>query len=313
MATEVDYSQLTEEEEAALKSPPETNTDEEGTTPPEEEKVEKEETAAPETGETKVETTPEAKVEVTPQIDGIIAKDGKNFIPFAVLEQERAKRQALEAELVEARKPRVEPQPQAQTKTQEYPAGIDFKAMAKQLYSSEEDAAVVLQNIFDAGIQAAQTAGSNVSDARTFEHLWGIETNTIRAENPWLTPLYEGVVQLVVNDSLAKNPIVPGDLRGLAQRTREVVSGVKKELRIGEKPFDVEGERKKIRTEVTNELMQKFNISKPKVTTLAGVRNVNPDVSSKFERIDQLSGIDLEEAIGLLTSSERDAYLRRTA
>jgi hypothetical protein len=80
----------------------------------------------------------------------------------------------------------------------------------------------------------------------------------------------------------------------------------------GRPSFDPEVERKKMREEVTKEVMTKFNIKPSKVTTLSGVRNVNPEVLNKFDQLDQLNGLEYEEAFASLTPQEREAYLRRT-
>ncbi len=75
---------------------------------------------SPEKPEEKVEPPPEPQPEPKPSeeprppaIDGVLAKDGKNVIPYSVLEEERTKRQAAEAEVAELRKKPAEPKPEA--------------------------------------------------------------------------------------------------------------------------------------------------------------------------------------------------------
>jgi hypothetical protein len=128
MANEFDSELLMEEEVAALKEKPPLG-DEPEPTPAEEEKVVAEgEPSPPEKKEEPpVEVAPEVKPPEPPPvaIDGVLTKDGKNVIPFSVLEQERTKRQesekqakeaadrlvATEAELAELKKPKKEAPP----------------------------------------------------------------------------------------------------------------------------------------------------------------------------------------------------------
>jgi hypothetical protein len=59
------------------------------------------------------------------------------------------------------------------------------------------------------------------------------------------------------------------------------------------------------------DILAKFNIKEPEAVTLADVRNLSPDITSKFDELDNLSGIDYEEAYSLLTPKEKEAYNMR--
>src|SRR3990172_2488923 len=92
-----DLGLLSEEEAEAYKTTPPLG-DEPEPTPADEEKVEKEgEPSPPEKKVESAEAVPEVKPpepppEKVPAIDGVLTKDGKNVIPFDVLEKERGKR-----------------------------------------------------------------------------------------------------------------------------------------------------------------------------------------------------------------------------
>jgi hypothetical protein len=61
----------------------------------------------------------------------------------------------------------------------------------------------------------------------------------------------------------------------------------------------------------TKALMAKLNI-KEEPQTLADVRNVNPNLNSKFDEMEKLIGVDLEEAYAALSPAEKEAWLRKT-
>lgn len=331
---EQDLGILTEEEEQALKNP-QANDDEPETTS-DEPKVEKEEPSPPEPGE-KVEPKPgeepapakkpEPKPAVeplTPSIDGILTKDGKNVIPFNVLEQERAKRQQLEAELAEFKKPKAEvkatAEPQPEVKPQQafdvkailQGMGIDVKNLAAKAYESQDNMAEVLEIMLATGIQIAHQTAQAEGKQGANEIIYETKINQLRAaNNTWLTPELEKIATVFAQDEMMANP--PKSVDDFVAAAEKSLTKVKELFKVGQPAFDPEAERKKIREEETKNIMAKFNIKPAKVTTLSGVRNVNPESQNKFDALDQLGGIDFEDGLGKLTPEERDAYLRRDA
>ncbi len=314
MADERDTSFLTDEEVENLNATP--KNDDEPETTPEEPKVEIKEPSPPESVvEVKTETQPKVKPEefIPPQIEGILTKDGKNVIPFSVLEQERTKRQQVEAELTELRKPKVEVQPkviQPEPKTEE---GIDFNALAEKLYGSQDGAAEVLKMVFEAGTKIASEAGSTAAERSTLTARFQDKVEVIKAQNPWLKDAAEELVTLMASKRIQADPAFnPNDLNSLVRVTEEAMKEVKSLLKVDVPQIDEAKIRKDEREKATKEIMQTFNITVPKVVTLAGARNANPDIQNKFDTLDELNGIEFEEAFGQLTPQERAAFLVRT-
>ena len=333
---QLDLDLLSEEEANALKQVPPIGDEPETT--PDEEKVEIVEPSPP---EKKIEELPKepplvkveepppvVKEEKPPTIDGIIAKDGKNFIPFSVLEEERTKRQdaetrrqQLEAEVAELKKPKPaepvkEPEP---VKKVEVPPPIDFKAMGKKLYDSEDGAAEVLQQIFEAGKKAGEQSGATAAKSTSMELDFKKEVERIKGANPWIAgdPIVEGVLFNRALQIMDERKIPQDDLGGMVKAAEDAVAEGRKKFRVDDPKIDLQVEiDKAVKAAVeknTKEVLAKFNIKEPDAVTLANVRNLNPEITSKFDEIDTKVGIDFEEAYGLLTPEERDAYLRRTA
>ncbi len=333
---------LTEEEEVAFNSP-EPKVDElappaiepEGEikepSPPEigiepEVKVEEPEVVV----EMKTEETPPPtpEPEPTPIVDGILAKDGKHYMPFSVLEQERAKRQALEVENQELRKPKVEvpktplpapEKPQIDMGAIAKQMGIDFKDLAAKAYESPEGMTEALEKMFTAGIQVASQVATTTSNQSALDAMYRSRVETIETQNPWLktevAPGLKGedLAATIMNNRVRSDPNFPvNNLEAWVKVAEESVKEAKAALKMDAQPFDREAERKRITEEVTQQLMQKFNITKPKVTTLAGARNVNPETFSKFDQLSQLSGFEFEEGFSQLTPEEQEVYLRKT-
>jgi len=318
---EQDLNLLTEDEAGALEAPP--NEDEPETTS-EEIKVETEEPSPPVEEPPKETPPPEGtpKAEAKPEdtqvhIDGVLTKDGKNVIPFSVLEQERAKRQELEAKLAEATKPKEPPPaevppppPKAATPADiAKELGIDFKVLSEKAYESQEGMAEVLATVLQAGIQIAQKEGQGAGTKGAASILYEKEVAQIKKDNPWLKDEAEEVCFTIAQKEIRNNPnFNPENVGDWLDATKNAIAKTKALLKIDQKPFDAEAERKRLTEEVTTQLMQKFNIKPSKVTTLAGIRNVSPDLTTKIEHVASLNGLDFEEAYGKLTSSERDAY-----
>ena len=300
---------LTEAEEAALNAP-DTKDDEPVTTT---EKVETKETSPPET-EVQAEVPPKTVEEpppeepVQPPAEGILAKDGRNVIPFSVLEQERFKRQQLESELAELRKQPPEAKVQPQPKVQEpQPEAVDFKTLAEKLYESPEGAAEALKMVFEEGARMAR----EVSQKSSFEMRFQEKIGELKSQNKWLTGPVEELAFNVAKRKVAENPNFNiNDVNDWIKAADEAVKETKELIKPDAKAFDTEAERKKIREEITKEVMQKFNITPAKPTTLSGVRNLSPDIVSKFDQLKALSGIEFEEAFAELTSQEQEAFLR---
>jgi len=326
MEKENDFGVLTEDEEEALKNPP-VESDELETTS-EEPKVETKEPSPPEPGkeeEPKPAGEPEPKPVVEPlppPIDGILTKDGKNVIPFNVLEQERAKRQQLEAELAELKKPKVavaEPKLEATPQPKAGPGdvdsilkdlGIDVTTLAAKAYESQDNMAEVLKTMLATGIQIARKTAHEEGEQSATGVLYEAKINQLKAANPWMTPVLERVAREFAIDELAVKPAKSID--DFIAAAEVGIAKVKELTSAGRPAFDPEAERKKIREEETKNIMAKFNIKPSKVTTLSGVRNVNPEVLNKFVELDQLNGLEYEDAFASLTQQEREAYLRRT-
>ncbi len=271
--------------------------------------------------------SPRPEPEPTPIVDGILAKDGKHYMPFSVLEQERAKRQSLEAENAELRKPKVEvpktplpapEKPQVDMGAIAKQMGIDFKSLADRAYESPEGMTEALEKMFTAGIQVASQVATTTSNQSALDAMYRSRVETIETQNPWLktevAPGLKGedLAATIMNNRVRSDPNFPvNNLEAWVKVAEESVKEAKAALKMDAPPFDRETERKRITEEVTQQLMQKFNISKPKVTTLAGARNVNPDVISKFDQLDQLVGFEYEMAYGQLSPEEQEIYLRR--
>jgi len=340
-----DNELLSEEEVEALKTVPPIDEPEPTS---EEQKVDIKEPSTPE-GEKKVEAEPKPKVEEPakkveepvrepepkeekpPTIDGIIAKDGKNYIPFTVLEEERAAKktaledkQRLEAKVAELEKkaaeppPKVEPPPAAEPPKQK----VDLKALAKDFatntYKSEEDAVLaaenLIKNIVDVVREEVKGTTEKAVRSSTEETEFKREAARIKSANPWITAGF--VEEAIVNRALVlMSERKVDDLTGMVKASEDAVAEAKIQFRVNEPKIDLKAEREKmakeIRDQVTKEILAKFNIKEPGPVTLSDVRNVSPDVLSKFDEIDKLSGIDYEEAVGQLKPEEREAYLKR--
>ncbi len=335
MVEQLDLELLSEDEQAAFKEVPPISDEPEPTS--EEIKVEKEpsppkiEEPPKEPAPVKVEPPKEPVKEPVkepeptkaPSIDGIIAKDGKNFIPFSVLEEERTKRQQLEAEVAELRKPKP-PEPVKEPVREPVrepekvePPPIDFKALGKKLYESEDGAAEVLQQMFQAGMKAGEESGAKAGKSISVETEFQREVNKIRDANPWAVgdPDTEAALYNHALGLMEKRNVASDDLRGMVKAAEDAVAWGKAKFRIDEPKVDLQAEiDKAVKTErekVTKEILAKFNIKEPEVTTLANVRNVNPDVTSKFDELSKLTGIDYEEAYGQLTPEEKEAFEKR--
>lgn len=262
----------------------------------------------------KVEPEPILEPVKPPSIDGIIAKDGKNFIPFTVLEEERTKRQAVEAELAELKKPKEparEPTPIRAEPKVELP---DFKALGKKLYESEDGAAEVLQSVWDLAQKAATATATATASSVATTTAVGAEFEkrvlVMKKENPWIQGSVENFLVMKAADLMAERKLAPNDLEGMLQAATDAVNEGKKIFRVNEPKVDVEKARKEGYDAGVKALMAKLNIKEEPVT-LANLRNVNPDVLSRFDEMEKLSGIDFEEAYGQLTPEEKDAFLQR--
>lgn len=286
---------LTEEEESALKSPEEPTEKVTTTTP--EEKVETE-TVAP------ADTEKEAESQIQPEV--VLAKDGKNVIPFSVLEKERAEVKSLKAE-IEALKAKqiTELSPKA---VQEPQTPLDAESLAKKLYESEEGAAEVINMIrneaYNTGVSAGRTSAFNLA----FE----TKVEQIKNENPWLTPDLEEIALVLAKRKMTEPGFNPNDLNSLVKMANESVSDLKKLIKMDALVVDEAKIREDERKKTTEELMAKLNITPPKTTTLTGVRNVGTETGNKLDHVDSLSGIDYEDALLQLTPAEKEALLLRS-
>jgi len=338
-AEQLDLELMSDEEAKAYKEVPPIGDEPETTS--EEEKVEKVEEPSP---SPKIEEPPKepaakevvepTKEEKPPTIDGIIAKDGKNFIPFSVLEEERAAKKAaiedkqrLEAEIVELRKPKPEPvrEPVKEELKKPEPPPVDFKVLGKKLYESEDGAAEVLQQIFEAGKkageQSAVTVAETTAKAATVEHDFKREVERIKTANPWIQgdPDVEETISRRALRLMDERKLGEHDIVGMVRAAEDAVTWAKGKFRVDEPKVDIQAEITKAvetavkaeRDKVTKEILAKFNIKESDAVTLSDVRNLSPDVTSKFDELDKLYGIDYEEALGQLTPEERDAYLSR--
>jgi len=295
--------------------------------PPEGEKKVEEPPAKVEEPVIKPPVEPPPKVEPPPTIDGIIAKDGKNYIPFNVLEEERAakklaveEKQRLESEIAELKKAKVEPvkelAPIKEPDKKIDAPPIDFKVIAKKAYESEDGMAEALQQMFEAGKVEASKAGATAGRTTTIETEFAREAARIKSANSWITPgLREDAVYNRALSIMQERKLASDDLAGMVKAAEDAVSEMKKEFRVDEPKIDLEAERKKMEAEitakVTKDILAKFNIKESDAVTLADVRNASPNLLNKFDEIDKLIGIDYEEAIGQLSSEERQAFLRR--
>ena len=330
---EQDLGLLTEDEAAAFSNPvvendePETTSEDEkvDTGEPSPPEPEKQPEAEPQPAPDPSKVTPRVEPEPTPtpQIDGIITRDGKNFIPFGVLEQERSKRQQLEVELAEARKPKpAEPVPATERKPEATPQpidlddlftkqGVNVEALAAKAYESQEGMAEVLKAVLTVGVNVGRQTARQTGEESARGVLFNEKITHLKAANAWLTPELEAISFMFAEQEAAKNP--PKDVDALLKITEGALTKVKAMIKADQPAFDPEAERRKIRDEVTNEVMQKFNIKPAKIQTLGGVRNMNPEILSKFQQLDTLSGLDYEDAYAELTPQEKSAYDRQRA
>ena len=337
-----DQELFSEEEAEALKIDP-SKSDEMETTSPEEEKVETEVASPPTEKKPTEEPKPEEEAkppseppaeEKPPSIDGILTKDGKNFIPFKVLEEERAKRQQLETELEELKKPKPEerkPAPPAKEEVVPTKAevatkvALDIKAMAKNLadktYASPEEAeeafGTLLQTVADLveGVKSeAKETASSMARTATIQSKFEEKVLAMKAQNPWIQGDVEDHLVMKAAKLISERKVAPDDLEGMVKAAEDAVAEGKKLFRVEEPKIDIEAERKKARdqgkAEALKEIQAKFNL-KEMPTTLSDVTNVNPDVISKFDELDKLLGFEFEEAYGQLTPEEQEAYRKR--
>jgi hypothetical protein len=337
---EQDLDILSEDEAGALNFVPpidEEDVVEPGPTP--EKQVEQPPTEPPkeEPTEKKVEPPPEPPPqpkpdERPPAIDGILAKDGKNVIPFSVLEDERSKRQALETEIAELRKKPPEPPPKVEVRPPEEPAKpkIDLKALAKDFatntYKSEEDAVIAAENLITNLVEMVteqiKGTATEVVKTTTLEAEFTREVERIKTANPWITEGKVGEKPTPIENALFARAleimddrkVTQTDVRGMVKAAEDAVAEGKTKFKVDQPDLktEVEKARKEGFESGTKALMAKLNI-KEEPQTLADVRNVNPNLNSKFEEMDNLIGVDLEEAYAALTPEEREGYLRRTA
>lgn len=312
--TEQDLELMSEEEAEAFNKPPEEEVAEQP------EKVE----AEPEKVEPEPEVKPEEKLEEEQKPEGILAKDGKNVIPFSVLEEERTKRQALESEIAELKKvkqpppePVAEPKPKPDFK-------IDSKALASKLYESAEGAEEVLATLakkieeaYDAGRVAATEAATTATTEVEFQK----EIEKIKAENPWIPDSKGGEPSLIettlFNLALKKMEaagIKQTDVKGMVRVAREAVAEGKILFKV-DQPSVTEAaiveREKKARDAAIKEVLAKFNIKEPDAVTLANLRSASSSSVTRLDDIDKLSGLDYEEAFSQLTPEERETVLRR--
>ncbi len=304
---------FTDGEQEALKQPddePETN---EAVTGPTPETVVAAEPAPPVEEPAKVE---EAQVEPKPEPEvkpeGILTKDGKHVIPFDVLEKERSEKRELQE--------RLEKLEAASRGAAKPTKGIDFKAMAARLYENPEGAAEVLQAMFHAGVSSAQTVSQTTAQSAALkqvnDYFFQEKVNAIKDANPWLTGRIENVALSVALDMAREIPnFDPNNLGQVNRLVDDAVVETRKLVKVDVQPFDAEAERKKIREEeqakATKEVMAKFNLSEPGHRTLAGVRNLAPEVTNEFDELDKLSGVRLERALEKLSPEKYDAYMNR--
>ena len=333
MKEEFDNELLMEEEANALKEKLPLGDEEEPTSTEEEKVVVEGEPSPPEKKEeAPAKAAPEVKPPEPPPvaIDGVLTKDGKNVIPFNVLEQERTKRQesekqaketadrlaAAEAELTELKKPKKEAPPPPPAKEEVKPT-VDFKELGKKLYESEEGAAEVLEKVFNMGAEAGRAGGAEAAVSTTIEKSFQDEVAKIKGDNPWITPGF--VESSLFNRGLElmeERGINPNDLKGMLQAARDAVTEGKQLFKVDTPSkenlqSEIDKAVKSAVDKNTKDILAKFNIKEPEITTLADVRNLSPDITSKFDELDKLVGIDYEEAYSLLTPKEKEAYNMR--
>ncbi len=213
-----------------------------------------------------METAEDVEIE---EVSPLEEEPKKNLLPYSVLEEEKAKTRAVEAELEELRKPK-DPE-------------IDFQALGKKFYESEEGAAEVLQSMHEQGIKvgqkvAAETAAS-VIKSTAIESKFQDKVKELKGANPWITPgLIENTLVNRAFELINERKVTRYDLDGVVKAAEDAIA-----------------EGKKV-----------FRIDEPKV-------DVKATIKSKFDEIDKLSGIEFEEAYGQLTPEEREAFLGRTA
>ena len=335
MAGEQDLEQLTEEEEAAFKATPPMDDEEEPETAPGEKTAEteplpeeKEEVSKP---ETKVEPEPEKKEEKPPTIDGIIARDGKNYIPYNVLEEERTakkvaleEKQRLEAENAELKKKVAEPAPKKKepepTPKEEPAFDLDAfaKEVAKKTYASEDDAVEAIKNLIVTISEKASKVGAEAAVNATAQAEFKKEASRIKTANPWIKPgVMEAAIAFRAKELIAEREIANDDFAGTVQAAEDAVAEAKIQFRVDEPKIDRQAEiNKAVKVAVeknTNEILAKFNLKQESgVKTLGNIKNLNPDVVSKFDELDKLNGIDFEEAFAQLSPEEKEKFLERT-
>lgn len=322
---------LTEDEIAALNEPG-PNVDEAGPTPAPEEKVETQEPSPPEPGKTEEPATerkdeePPKVEEPAPPIDGILTKDGKHFMPFGVLERERAEKAILKAELEELKRAKPAelspvPPPPKEEKI-ELPKTVDFVAMAKKAYESEEGMAEVLQTLksmVDEARSSATTAGVTAATIANIGVRYDGEMEVLKQANPWMTGDAELFAAQKRNEKLAKERIDPSDpsrYNDLIRITKGAIEETKQLLKVGASTFDPEKERAKIRKEeeekAVKKIMQKFNITEAKIpATLSDVRNLSPEVLTRLDALESLDGVDFEIAYSKLSPTEREEFTKK--
>lgn len=317
---EINTSFLTDDEVEDLNIDP-AKLDESETTSGEE-KVDIQEPSTPEAEpKEKVEAQPpkEEKVEAEPvepkpepRPEGILTKDGKNVIPFTVLEKERAERQRLAEELAELKKPKVEPKAEPRVEKQpEAKPEIDFKAIADKAYESVEGMAEALQTMYEAGKKAAETVAPSAVQKIVTAEKYSEKVEKIKTDNPWIKGPVEDFIVDLASRKMRSDPTFNGnDLNSLVRITEEAVNEVKGMLS-PQAPVDEKKIRQDEREKVTAELMKKFNITKPKVNTLGSIRNADPNIEDKFESIQAKTGIEYEEAMRELTPRERELFAER--
>jgi len=189
--------------------------------------------------------------------------------------------------------------------------------------------AEALKDMFAAGIAQAtaeaKTAGSESATVATNAMEFKRETDSLRAQNPWIDADKTGITgQAVYGYALrlmSERGIVDGNgnfvgsIADAVKCSREAVDAAKKIYRIDEPKIDLDAEREKARKEGYDAgikaISKKLNLTAEPVT-LGDARNAGPtDLYNKFDEIEKLNGIDYEEAVAALTPSEREAFIQR--
>ena len=195
------------------------------------------------------------------------------------------------------------------------PLPIDFKAMAKRAYESEDGMAEALQQMYEVGKKAGEEAGGSAAKSTTIETEFKREVGLIKKDNSWIQkgPM-EGFLFNLAVSKMEERKIEPDDLDGMVQCAKDAVAEGKTLFRVDEPKVDLKTEIEKATKaayeKAVKDVMAKFNIKEEPVT-LADVRNVNPDVLNKFDELEKLTGLDYEEAYAQLTPTEREAYAIR--